>query len=165
MLGPQTLYARDQVQPTPWMQQQFQTQQARQHQLPQPSQPRQAMPITPQVPPAFPQAWQPQQGQQMPGYQAQQQHPYAAYHAQHPQAQQARDEYYSRPGQAPIRLPALDPDPDPAYLREFALKAAMMDGAMTGFGTTGAGSSPSCSPYASPSHHDCDDTAMDPQHE
>ncbi|CAE7227197.1 CPK4 [Symbiodinium necroappetens] len=161
MLGPQTLYARDQVQPTPWMQQQFQTQQARQHQLPQPSQPRQAMPITPQVPPAFPQAWQPQQGQQMPGYQAQQQHPYAAYHAQHPQAQQARDEYYSRPGQAPIRLPALDPDPDPAYLREFALKAAMMDGAMTGFGTTGAGSSPSCSPYASPSHHDCDDTAMD----
>ena len=126
MLGPQTVYARDQVQATPWMQQQqqqqqqFQTQQARQHQLPQPSQPRQAMPIPPQVPPAFPQAWQPQQQHPVQGYQAQQLHPYAC-QAQQPQVQ-VRDEYYARPGQAPIRLPALDPNPDPAYFARVCSK-------------------------------------------
>ena len=165
-----------QPQQQPMIQPHFQAQQAWQQQLQQ-SQQRQAMPRLAQLPQAsqqqqpqpFPQAWQPPQQQQQawqPQQQQQQQPPQL--HAngcqgQHPNRHH-QDEYYARPGQTPIRLPALDPDPDPAYLHDFAMKAAMMDAAMmTGFGT--AGSSPSCSPLGSPSQYDYEDTAMDPQQE
>ncbi|CAE7509138.1 CPK4 [Symbiodinium natans] len=174
MLGSQTLFPQGHMQPQqqPMIQPHFQAQQAWQQQLQQ-SQQRQAMPRLAQLPQAsqqqqpqpFPQAWQPPQQQQQawqPQQQQQQQPPQL--HAngcqgQHPNRHH-QDEYYARPGQTPIRLPALDPDPDPAYLHDFAMKAAMMDAAMmTGFGT--AGSSPSCSPLGSPSQYDYEDTAMD----